>query len=105
MSLPSWISPAGDAACVIAIHAQPGAAKSEIAGEHGGALKLRIQARPVEGAANAALLAFLAKRLGVAKSTLTLVSGESSRQKRLRVPLPAAVVAERLDTDQQGHFG
>lgn len=96
MNLPSWIAPCGDDACVIAIHAQPGAAKSAIAGEHDGALKLRIQARPVEGAANAALLAFLGRQLGLAKSSLQLISGDTRRQKRVRVPLPMTTVVTLL---------
>jgi len=96
VSLPAWVSWVGTDACILTLHAQPGAAKSGIAGEHGDALKIRIQARPVEGAANAALLQFLAKRLDVPKSALTLISGESSRHKRVRVPLTAEQVIARL---------
>ena len=99
--LPAWlkaVGAAGNQAAILAIHAQPGAARSEVSGVHGDALKIRIQAHPVEGAANAALLAFLAKQLGLPKSSLELVSGETSRAKRVRVPLPATTVESLLRT-------
>ena len=69
----------------IAIYVQPGAKATEVAGEHDGALKLRIHAPPVDGKANAAVIAFLALRLGITKSQITLISGDKSRRKRLRV--------------------
>ena len=98
-SLPAWLKAvwaAGDQAAILSIHAQPGASRSEVAGVHGDALKIRIQARPVEGAANAALLTFLAKQLGIPKSSLELISGDTSRAKRVRVPLVAETVLARL---------
>lgn len=60
---------------------QPRASRSEIAGLHGAALRIRLTAPPVDGAANDALIQFLADELGVARSELTLVSGGSSRSK------------------------
>lgn len=63
------------------IHAQPGAKRSEAAGLHGDALKVRLQAPPVEGRANEELIRFLAKRLGCRRQQINLVSGESSREK------------------------
>lgn len=96
-SLPAWLKAAGDQASLISIHAQPGASRSEVAGVHGDALKIRIQARPVEGAANAALLAFLAKQMGLPKSALELVAGDTSRTKRVRIPLAANTVLARLE--------
>lgn len=97
--LPIWLRAESPNQCVLSLHAQPGASKSSLAGTHGEALKIRIQARPVEGAANAALLAFLAARLGVAKSSLELVAGHSARAKRVRIPLAAEAVAQRLTTE------
>lgn len=70
---------------VLALHIQPGAKKTELAGLHGEALKIRLAAPPVDGKANAALLAFLAKACGVSKSAVELVSGETSRSKRVKV--------------------
>ena len=50
-------------------------------GEHDGAIKIRLAAPPVDGAANSALIEFVAKRLGVAKSSVRIVGGETSRRK------------------------
>lgn len=67
------------------IHVQPGAKKTEVAGAHGDALKIRLAAPPVDGKANAALIDYLAKRLGIPKSRITLKSGQTSRRKVLAV--------------------
>jgi uncharacterized protein (TIGR00251 family) len=83
MSL-SWLRAEGDDA-VITLHVQPGAKKTEVAGLHGEALKIRLAAPPVDGKANDCLVAFLAKRLGVPKSRVALIAGDSSRSKRVRV--------------------
>jgi uncharacterized protein (TIGR00251 family) len=66
---------------MLLIHAQPGAKKSELAGVHGDRLKVRVAAPPVDGKANAALMAFLGKLFHVPKSQIELVAGESNRQK------------------------
>lgn len=83
MSAP-WLRLAGDDA-ILTLHIQPGAKKTEVAGEHGEALKIRLSAPPVDGKANDCLIAFLGERLGIAKSRLELISGTSSRAKRIRV--------------------
>ena len=70
---------------VIAVHVQPGAKRSGAAGLHGGALKLRIAAPPVEGKANDALIAFIAGALGVPRRAVSVVKGASSREKRVLV--------------------
>lgn len=75
------------------MRAQPRASKTELAGEHGGALKIRIAAPPVDGEANDELLRFLAKRLHVPVSRLHLVGGESSRGKTIQVTDITAVEA------------
>lgn len=59
-------------------------------GLHGDALKLRIASPPVEGRANAALIAFLAHALAVPKQSLAVVRGETSRRKTVRVAHPGA---------------
>lgn len=64
---------------------QPGAKRTEAAGLHGGRLKIRLAARAVEGAANEALVEFLAEAFGVAKREVRIVAGETSRQKRVSV--------------------
>jgi len=63
----------------------PRARKSEIAGLLGKALKVRLAAPPVEGAANKALVAFLAQRLGVRRAQVQIVSGQTSREKLVAV--------------------
>lgn len=93
--IPAWLQADG-AAAVLRLHVQPGAKKTEIVGEHGEALKVRLAAPPVDGKANAELLAYLAERLGLPRTALTLKSGESSRQKRVAVILPGALILERL---------
>ena len=60
---------------------QPRASRTELAGLHGGVLKVRIAAPPVEAAANRALIEFLAECLGVAKRSVRIVAGETSRTK------------------------
>ena len=73
---------------ILDCHLQPKASKDEFAGRHGERLKIRITAPPVEGKANAHLLAFLGKAFGVARSQVTLESGELNRQKRVRIRAP-----------------
>ncbi len=90
-----WLRPA-DTGVEISIHIQPGATRSELAGEHGEALKVRISARPVEGAANAALMEFMAQCLGVARREVRIVRGEKSRQKVLWAPVAPEVALRRL---------
>ena len=80
----------------IAVHAQPGAKKSAVAGLHGEALKIRIAAPPVEGKANQALTAFVAGALGVPRRAVSVVKGESSREKLLLVADASADPARLL---------
>ena len=68
-----------------AITVQPRASRTEIVGEHGEALKIRIAAPPVEGAANEELIRFLAKQLRVPASAVRVVSGQSGRRKLIEV--------------------
>jgi len=74
---------------VLAVHAQPGAARTEVAGTHGDALKVRIAARAVDGRANDTLRRFLADAFGTPLRNVTLVRGESSRDKVVRIEAPA----------------
>lgn len=73
---------------ILELHVQPRASRDEISGLHGERLKVRITAPPVDGAANSHLLAFLAKTFGVAKSQVILLTGESGREKRVRIEQP-----------------
>ena len=69
----------------LAVRVTPRARKNKIAGIRGETLSVKLAAPPVEGAANAALCAFLAEQLGVHKSAVTLVAGQTSRHKVVRV--------------------
>ncbi len=69
----------------IPVRAQPRASRSELAGEYDGALKVRLAAPPVEGAANEELVRFLARLLGVPKSAVRVVSGDTGRNKMVEV--------------------
>lgn len=96
MSEAAWLKRAADGSLLLTLHIQPGAKKSEIAGEHGDALKIRLAAPPVDGKANAALLAFIAERLGIARSAVTLKSGQTSRRKVVAVAAAADDAGQRL---------
>ena len=75
----------------------PRAKKTEAAGERGGALVVRVAAPPVEGAANDALIEFLASSLGVPRRAIRIVSGERGRLKRVAIAgITSAQVHERL---------
>ena len=69
----------------VSVHVQPRASRSEIVGVHGTALKVRLQAPPVEGAANDALIALLAERLGVPRRAIRVVGGATSRAKTVEI--------------------
>jgi uncharacterized protein len=80
-----WFRAAGDGRITLTLHIQPGAKKTEFAGLHGDALKIRLAAPPVDGKANEALLKFVAETLGLAKSAISLKSGQTSRRKVVEV--------------------
>ena len=90
-ALPAWLKATAEGV-EIALYVQPGAKKTELAGEHDGALKLRVNAPPVEGKANATVIAFIAERCDVAKNRVALVAGELSRHKRVRIAAVDAVI-------------
>ena len=73
------------ASCVIAVRVIPRAGRSGVAGARGDALLVRLNAAPVDGAANAELIDLLAETLGVSKRAIEIVSGARSRQKKVRV--------------------
>jgi len=79
----------GHAVIVLTLHVQPGAARTEVIGVHGDALKVRLAAPPVDGKANAELLRFLADAFGVPCRNVTLVRGDTSRRKFVRIARPS----------------
>ena len=88
----------------IAVRAQPGAKRTKVVGIHGqepeSQLKIAVQAPPVEGRANEALIAVLAETLGVAKSKITLLAGELSRSKVFLVRGVSATKCEEILNSQ-----
>lgn len=90
-----WYRVASDGRITLTLHIQPGAKKTEFAGLHGDALKIRLAAPPVDGKANDALVKFMADTLGLARSAVSLKSGQTSRRKVLEVTgaAPTAVAA------------
>ena len=93
----SWTRADGSGAC-LTVQVQPRAARSEVVGPHGDALKVRLAAPPVDGAANDALVQFLADTLGLPRRAVTLAGGAASRRKLVRVEglAPAEVTARLL---------
>ena len=89
-----WLHTDGDGV-ILNLHIQPGAKKTEVVGPHGDALKIRLAAPPVDGKANAALLAFIAAKVGAGRTAVELVSGQTSRAKRVCIHAitPQAVLA------------
>ena len=71
----------------------PRSSRSEIVGEFDGAVKVRLSSPPVDGAANTELVKLFAKKLGVARSAIAIVKGETSRTKQLKAD---GVTAEKL---------
>ncbi len=81
----------------IQVYVQPRAARTEVAGHHGASIKIRVAAPPVADAANAALVAFVARKLDLPPRAVRLVSGRGSRHKLLEIDgLAAEAVAARL---------
>lgn len=70
---------------VLPVRARAGASRNEIAGEHGGALRVLVTAAPEKGQANRAIITLLAKQFRLAKSACELISGATSPQKRFLV--------------------
>jgi uncharacterized protein YggU (UPF0235/DUF167 family) len=80
--------------CHIDVHVVPHAARTHSEGLFDGALKVRLHARPVEGQANATLLAWLASSLGIAKGHVQWVRGQNARRKRFCIGAAAAASAQ-----------
>ena len=81
-----------EGAIELTLHVQPGAKRTEVVGVHGDALKVRLAAPPVEGRANDALVRFLAESFGVTLNQVTVLHGQASRRKLVRIEQPAVRV-------------
>ncbi|MDH3456024.1 MAG: DUF167 domain-containing protein [Gemmatimonadota bacterium] len=72
-------------AAQLLVHVQPRAKRTELVGWHGNAIKVRVAAPPVDGAANDALVAFLASEIGTQRSAITIIGGATGREKRVAI--------------------
>jgi uncharacterized protein (TIGR00251 family) len=82
--------------CQLLLAVSPNARRTAADGLHDGCLRVRLNAPPVDGKANDALLTWLARELGLAKRSVTLLRGESARRKTVHVDAPAETVAQWL---------
>jgi uncharacterized protein (TIGR00251 family) len=93
----SFCSISGDN-IVLNLHVQPRASRNEICGIQDKALKIRLTSPPVDGAANKLCCEFLAKLFGVSKSSVEIISGETSRHKRVRISGADPLEVEKIIT-------
>jgi uncharacterized protein (TIGR00251 family) len=69
----------------VQVHVVPRASVTAVAGRHGDAVRIRVAAPPVDGAANAELVRFMAQQLGVSRGAVTIARGQSSRSKTVTI--------------------
>jgi len=81
---------------VVQLQVQPRSSRNQLVGLQGNALKVKLTSPPVEGAANKACCAYLAKLFGIAKGSVELVGGDKSRQKRILLNGVSLQVAEEV---------
>jgi len=81
----------------LVVHVVPRAKRTEVAGRHGDALKIKLKAPPVDGAANAELVRFVAEQLGVPRSAVTITAGHTGRRKTLELVGVDAAALRVLD--------
>lgn len=94
--MPPYLSAQGGAV-LLALKVQPRASRNELAGGLGTELKLKVTAPPVDSAANEAVLEFIARHLGLPRRAVTLMRGQTSRHKLLRLEgIPLDEAARRL---------
>lgn len=85
---------------VLTVHVQPKASRTECVGLHGDALKIRVAAQPIDGAANEELIRFLADRCRISRASILIQSGGEGRRKRLYLKgISAEKVTARLLSD------
>lgn len=80
----------------LVVHVAPRARATAVAGRHGDAIRIRIAAPPVDGAANAELVRFLAERLGVPRRAVAIVAGAAGRRKTVAIAGLATEAVRRV---------
>ena len=88
----SWLSENGNV-ITLTVRVIPRASRSEIVGEHGDALKIKLVSPPVDGAANEELIKLLARSFGVPKSDVAITAGHTSKTKKVRI---TGIARERI---------
>jgi uncharacterized protein (TIGR00251 family) len=83
---------------VFKVQVVPRSSRSEVAGEHNGALRVKIAAPPVDGAANEELVRVLAKTFDVSRSAVTIVSGQTGKVKQISIKGRTNDVVQRLNS-------
>lgn len=93
----SYIS-ASESKTILKIYVQPGASKNEFVGLYGdpARLKIKIKAQPQDGEANAEVITFLSKILGISKSKIEIFRGHTSRQKDVLIDLEMGMVVKNI---------
>ena len=97
MALPEGLIQPGTDGLYLRVHAQPGAKKTSLRGLHGDAVKIAVKEAPEAGKANKAIESFVAKALGLPKSSVTVTSGHTSRSKRLFMDGDARQLSEKVN--------
>ncbi|MES2405996.1 MAG: DUF167 domain-containing protein [Pseudomonadota bacterium] len=92
----NWLQVTGESAQLL-LYVQPGAKATEIAGIHGGAIKVRVAAAAIDGKANKVLCAFFAKTFNVPVRNIQIWRGEKSRRKTLSITVPDNATLEKLE--------
>lgn len=100
-----WLRLGANGHIMLTLHVQPGAKRTEFAGLHGDALKIRLAAPPVDGKANEALIKFVAETLKLPKSAVNLKSGQTSRRKVLEVSGSSQAAIAQLAGNQASQLG
>lgn len=95
----AFLVDAGNDGVLLAVYVQPRSSSNKIAGLHGDALKICLTTPPVEGKANKAIIAFLAKFFGLQKSSVTIKSGKKSRTKNVSLSGINRTEAEKMLAD------
>ena len=91
-----------DVSATLSVRIQPRSSKNGVTRMEDGSLKIRLTAPPVDGAANEALVKFLSDTLSISKSQVEIVSGHTSREKRIKISgMDEAEVNRLLNNDQQ----
>jgi uncharacterized protein (TIGR00251 family) len=94
--LPAILHPASENSYFLNVYIQPKASVNRVAGLHDGALKISITAPPIDGKANKAVIAFIAKLLHISKASISICSGLQSRSKRLLISGSSPELAKKM---------